>query len=247
MNEPIDVATAETVAFLTQHLPRSAQLIEVGCGKGHVAQALQDRGYRVVGLDGDSETVAAAKERGAPVIQATWPEFESAPVDAITFTRSLHHIGDLQRAVRKARDTLKPQGRLLVEDFAFDTADEATIAWFIDVVRNQALVSASASDFIIELIGSSDPIATWQQHHNHEVHSADAMKRCIAEHFNIEETSSVPYLYRYLIPALPTTSDAAAFLEGVLRDEAQRGRAEHISLIGRRIIGTPLSARGAAR
>lgn len=38
MNEPIDVATAETVAFLTKYLPRSAQSIEVSCGEGHVAQ-----------------------------------------------------------------------------------------------------------------------------------------------------------------------------------------------------------------
>lgn len=240
MNEPIDVATAETVAFLTQHLPRTAQLIEVGCGKGHVAQALQERGYRVVGLDADGETVATAKERGAPVIQATWPDFESAPVDAIAFTRSLHHIGDLQQAVKKARDTLKPQGKLLVEDFAFDIADEVTIAWFIDVVRNQALVNASANDFVSELIGSDDPAATWRQHHSDEVHSAEAMKCCIAEHFNIEETSSVPYLYRYLIPTLPATSDAVAFLQQLLRDEAQQGRTGQIALIGWRIIGTPL-------
>lgn len=240
MNEPIDVATADTVAFVTKHLPRSAQLIEVGCGKGHVAQALSDRGYRVVGLDADSETVARAKERGAPVIQATWPEFESTPVDAIAFTRSLHHIGDLKRAVQKARDTLKPHGKLLVEDFAFDAADETTITWFIDVVRNQALVNASASDFVSELISSDDPAATWRQHHSHEIHSAEAMQRCIAEHFNIEDASSVPYLYRYLIPALPATSDAAAFLQRVLQDEAQRGRAGQIALIGRHIVGTLL-------
>lgn len=241
MNEPIDVATAETVAFITTHLPRSAQLIEVGCGKGHVAQALSERGYRVVGLDSDGETVARAKERGAPVIQATWPEFESEPVDAIAFTRSLHHIGDLQQAVQKARDTLKPHGKLLVEDFAFGTADEATIAWFIDVVRNQVLVNAVASDFVSELISSDDPAATWRQHHSREVHSAEAMKRRIAEHFNVEEGSSVPYLYRYLIPTLPATSDAAALLLRVFHDEVHRGRGGQITPIGRRIVGMPHS------
>ena len=141
MNEPIDVATAETVAFLTKHLPVSAQLIEVGCGEGHVTQALSNRGYRAVGLDADSESVAIANDRGVAVIQATWPEFESAPVDAIAFTRSLHHIGNLQRAVQKAHDTLKPNGKLLVEDFAFEAVDEATIAWFIDIARSSALAN----------------------------------------------------------------------------------------------------------
>lgn len=240
MNEPIDVATAETAAFLMKHLPRSAQLIEVGCGKGHVAQALNDRGYRVVGLDADSETVAIAKERGAPVLQAIWPEFESAPVDAIAFTRSLHHIGDLQRAVQTARDSLLPHGKLLVEDFAFDAADEPTIIWFMHVVRNQPQINAGASDFISELISADDPAAAWQRHHNHEVHSVEAMTGCIAEHFIIEEASAVPYLYRYLIPVLPATSDAAAFLQRVLQDEAQRGRFAQMALIGRRVVGRAL-------
>lgn len=177
MNEPIDVATTETLAFLTAHLSRSAQLIEVGCGEGRVALALRDGGYRVTGLDSDGETVARAKARGAPVIQATWPEFESAPVEAIAFTRSLHHIGSLQQAVRKARDMLTPQGKLLVEDCAFNAVNEPTITWFIDVVRNQALVNAGASDFICELMSSDDPAVTWRLHHAHEVHSVEAMNR----------------------------------------------------------------------
>ncbi len=197
----------------------------------------------MVGLDADSETVAAAKARGAPVIQATWSEFESAPVDAIAFTRSLHHIGDLRQAVQKARDTLKPRGKLLVEDFAFDAADEPTIAWFIDVVRNQSLVNADASDFISALIGSDDLVTKWRQHHAHEVHSVKATKRCIAEHFTVEEASSVPYLYRYLIPTLPATSHASMFLRQVLHDEAQRERDGQIALIGRRIVGVQVLLR----
>lgn len=36
MNEPIAVAIAETVRFLTKHLPLEAQLLEVGCGEGRV-------------------------------------------------------------------------------------------------------------------------------------------------------------------------------------------------------------------
>jgi SAM-dependent methyltransferase len=241
MNEPIDIATAETVAFLTKHLRVSAHVIEVGCGKGHVTQALSNRGHCAVGLDADSESVAMANERGVPVIQATWLEFESAPVDAIAFTRSLHHIGDLQRAVQKARDALKPNGKLLVEDFAFDAADEATIAWFIDIARNGVLVNASASNLISTLIESDGPVTTWRQHHvQHGVYSVEVMKRCIAEHFSIEEASSVPYVYRYLIPALPATPDAAAFLQQVSADEAKCGGAGQIALIGRLIVATPL-------
>lgn len=66
MNEPVDVATTETMSFQAKHLPHGAQVIEIGCGEGRVAQAFQDRGYCVVGLDADGETSARAKARGAP-------------------------------------------------------------------------------------------------------------------------------------------------------------------------------------
>lgn len=242
MNEPIDVATAETVAFLTKYLPRSAQLIEVGCGEGHVAQALSDRGYRVVGLDADGETVAGAKERGAPVVLATWPEFDSEPVDAITFTRSLHHIEDLPRAVQKARDMLKPQGKLLIEDFAFDAVDQRTITWLVNVVQGQALVNTGASDFLSHLISAEDPAEIWRCHHEeHGVHPAEAIHRSIAERFIINDAARVAYLYRYLVAALPATTDATVFLQQVVRDELQRGHAGEIELIGRRIVAMPIA------
>ena len=242
MNEPIDVATADTVVFLTQHLEFEAQVIEVGCGAGHVALALQDRGYRVIGLDADSETVGSAKKRGAPVMVATWPEFQSARVDAIAFTRSLHHIGDLPRAVQKARDTLKPQGKLLIEDFAFDAIDEPTINWLIGIARDQQRAGIEPSGFIGELVAAADPVAIWRQHHEaHDVHSATAMERHVAECFNIVQASSVPYLYRYLIPALPATPEAAVFLQQLARDELQRGHACQIELIGRRLAAVPIA------
>lgn len=242
MNEPVNVATAETVAFLTKHVPHGTQLIEVGCGEGHVAQALSDRGYRVVGLDADGETVAGAKERGAPVVLAAWPEFDSEPVDAIAFTRSLHHIEDLPRAVQKARDTLKPQGKLLIEDFAFDAVDQRTITWFVNVVRGQALVNIGASDFLGRLIAAEDPAVIWRRHHEeHGVHTAEAIHRSIAERFIINDAALVAYLYRYLIPALPATPDAAVFLQQVVRVELQRGLASEIELIGRRIVAMPIA------
>lgn len=51
MSRPIDIATGETVAFLAANLPRGSRVLEVGCGEGHVALALRDRGCRVLGLE----------------------------------------------------------------------------------------------------------------------------------------------------------------------------------------------------
>ena len=63
------------------------------------------------------------------------------------------------------------------------------------------------------------------------------MTQAIAEHFIIQETQQVPYLYRYLVPVLPETAQATAFVEEVVREEARLGECGAIVLIGRRIVG----------
>ena len=242
MNEPIDFATADTVGFLTQHLDPGVQLIEVGCGEGHVAQALHERGYGVLGLDADSETVASAKKRGAPVTLATWPAFDSSAVDAIASHLDRCITSGICRVLCKRRDTLKPQGKLLIEDFAFDAIDEPTIDWLIGIVRDRQRVGMDTSGFIGELIAAANPLGVWRQHHEaHGVHAGTAMSAVSPSASGIEQASAVPYLYRYLIPALPATPDAALVLQQVGRDELQRGNAAQIELIGRRIVAVPIA------
>ena len=239
---PIDVATRATVAFIASHFPSGAAVLEVGCGEGRVALELLNRGYRVTGVDSDPEVIARAKERGVPAVQASWPAFESAPLDGVVFTRSLHHIDPLERAIRKAREVLRPTGMLLVEDFAFDQADKATISWFLEVVGSQtaeAIIAPVPSEFVTDLLGSQDPFAVWHQSHDHQLHTTAAMTQAIAEYFNIRETQQVPYLYRYLVPVLPETPRAAAFVEEVVREEARLGERGAIVLVGRRIVGAP--------
>ena len=239
---PVDVPTRATVAFIASHLPSGGTVVEVGCGDGHVALELLSRGYHMLGVDSDQEAIARAKERGVPALQASWPEFGSDPFDGVAFTRSLHHIGPLQKAIRKAREVLRPSGTLLVEDFAFDEADEATIGWLVEVLHSEtakALIAPVPGEFVADLLGSTDPVALWNHHHDHELHTIAAMTQAIAEDFVIRETQHVPYLYRYLVPVLPETLEAAAFLDEFAREEARLGERGAIVLLGRRIVGAP--------
>lgn len=239
---PVDVATRATVAFIASHLPSGGTVLEVGCGEGHVALELLNRGYQVLGVDSDQEAIARAKERGVPALQASWPEFGGGPFDGVAFTRSLHHIGPLRTAIRKARELVRPTGVLLVEDFAFDEADGATIGWLVEVLHSETaktLIAPVPGEFVADLLGSTDPVALWNHHHDHELHTMAAMTQAIAECFVIRETQHVPYLYRYLVPVLPKTHEAAAFVEAVAREEARLGERGAIVLVGRRIVSAP--------
>ena len=197
----------------------------------------------MTGLDSDPALIAKAQNRGVPAVVGSWPEFGiSASFDAIAFTRSLHHINPLFEAVGRARELLNPTGSLLIEDFAYDEADEATIGWFVKLLHSKqgtVLIDAAASQLVMELLSSTDPIDAWQHNHRHDVHSIRTMNEAIGKYFVVREARSVPYLYRYLVPALAETSEAAAFVSEVFQQETLLAQRSEVMLLGRRIVASP--------
>jgi SAM-dependent methyltransferase len=242
-NKPIDVPTRETVMFLASRIPAGAEILEIGCGEGLVAYELFRRGYRVTGFDSDPALIAKAQNRGVPAVVGSWPEFgSSASFDAIAFTRSLHHINPLFQAIGRARELLNPIGSLLIEDFAYEEADNATIGWFVKLLRSKqgiALIDPAGSQLVTELLSSTDLMVAWQHNHRHDMHSLTAMNEAIGKYFVLREARSVPYLYRYLVPVLAETSEAAAFVSEAFQQEMLLGQRSEVMLLGRRIVASP--------
>jgi SAM-dependent methyltransferase len=241
-HQPVDIATRETLKFVASRLPRGATILEVGCGDGQVASQLLKCGYRVTGLDSNSDMIAKARTRGVPTVIGLWPKFDSnVAFDAIAFTRSLHHINPLSEAIVRARDLLTPEGLLLVEDFAPDEVNEATVHWFVKVLRSKkakALINLVAGQIATELLSAADVMQTWRQNRGHDLHSFTTMSEAIAERFLVRENQSVPYFYRYLIPILPNTRAAASFVDGVFHQEKFLSQGGEIVALGRRIIAS---------
>jgi ubiquinone/menaquinone biosynthesis C-methylase UbiE len=239
ISKPVDVATRETFTFLSSHLTSGSKIIEVGCGDGEVALELARHGHDVTALDSEEERVAKALARGVHAVVASWPEFDGSAVDAIAFTRSLHHINPLDEAVKKARELLKPYGHLLIEDFAFGETDKANVEWFVELLQSEKTAIEPKEDQLIpKLLAASDPMTVWRDSHDQALHSIAMIHEEISKQFVIRETQSVPYLYRYLIPVLPEKGEAA-LVERVFDEEARAGKQGKIQLMGRRIIAAP--------
>ena len=241
-NRPTDVATRETLEFLTSRIPVGATILEVGCGEGQLARELLKRGYHVTALDANPDLIAKAQARGVAVVLGSWPKFDTGVAfDAIAFTRSLHHINPLGDAIARARELLNPRGLLLIEDFALDEVDETTVHWFVKVLHSKQgapLITSVADQLVAELLSSTDVMKTWRRNRGHDLHSLTAMSVAIAKQFVVRETQSVPYFYRYLIPVLAETSGAVAFLNEVFQQEKLLGERGEIVLLGRRIVAS---------
>jgi 2-polyprenyl-3-methyl-5-hydroxy-6-metoxy-1,4-benzoquinol methylase len=128
-----EVASFQTLAFVQAHT-QPARLLEVGCGDGALACRLAALGYQVIAIDASPAAVAQARQRGLDARIARWPDFEEAAFDVVLFTRSLHHIQPLEQAVVRAKELLEPQGRLMVEDFAFDEVESLSAEWLYQLL-----------------------------------------------------------------------------------------------------------------
>src|SRR5262249_10657211 len=130
---PTDIPIRETLEFLARVLPPSpARILEVGAGNGLMACALAGD-YEVVALD---ETLARPNSPAAERVQwveADFLHYESVdPYDVLIFTRSLHHMA-LERALDRVSDLIRPEGRLVAEEFAYDRVNLPTARWYYDL------------------------------------------------------------------------------------------------------------------
>ena len=238
-----DLPVAQTTDFVCRFAPAGARVLELGCGDGRVAHRLAERGFRVTAIDADAAAVARARALGVEAECADWPHRRDETVDVVLFSRSLHHMRDPAAALAAAARTLCPQGRILIEDFAYDAAGDPALRWFVERLRegvDAGHVDTDADEMIGDLLAGGDRVAAWRRHHHEHVHGFAAISAAISAAtsptFADVRTFETPYLYRYLPPICESSHSAARWIEEVF--EAERSMIEdgRLDAIGRRVV-----------
>ncbi|WP_144763932.1 bifunctional 2-polyprenyl-6-hydroxyphenol methylase/3-demethylubiquinol 3-O-methyltransferase UbiG [Curtobacterium sp. 9128] len=118
--------------------------LDVGCGTGNLLLRLAGIMSEVTGLEPDAATAARARDtvaghRNADVREEAFDlaDHDQRRYDLVTFVAVLHHL-PLTAALRAARSSVRPGGRLVVIGLARETA--ADLPWTVLSVVLTALV-----------------------------------------------------------------------------------------------------------
>jgi SAM-dependent methyltransferase len=100
-----------------------ARVLEVGCGKGDLAHALDGAGYSVTAVDPRAPEGPIFRRLGIEEFS------EPGPFDNVVAILSLHHVEDIGGALDKSAELLRAGGTLIVVEFAWDRIDVTTAQW----------------------------------------------------------------------------------------------------------------------
>ena len=91
-------------------------LLDVGCGRGDLAESWIRAGWRVVGVEPSPEAASVARRRGAEVLNGTLDSIRlpNDRLDAAVFRHSLEHVPDPRHDLARVSDALRPGGRVAV-------------------------------------------------------------------------------------------------------------------------------------
>jgi SAM-dependent methyltransferase len=173
----------DIAAFAEAQLPPTpARVLEIGCGAGDLACAVARLGYRIVAIDpkapdGDIFESVSLEEfagRGA--------------FDAAVANRALHHIPDLAGALDKVARLLRPGGRLIVHEHAWERMDARTARWYLE---HRALIDPAAPASV------ESCLADWTADHA-GLHGSVELRTALDQRFKERLFACTPYLYAEL-------------------------------------------------
>lgn len=237
-----DVPILETLSFVQKYAPPPpARILEVGCGSGRLASHLRDSGYQIIALDTSVDAVVKAQSHGLDARVARWPDFDESPFDLVLFTRSLHHIRELPKAIEQAKHILRPNGMVLVEEFASEEVENVTVQWLYELLTllNGLLPLQWASGWLgRDFLEHTNPMAAWKAAHHERIHPSVEMEACLRANFPHVDVHVAPYLFRYICAVLGDTTTSGNTALHVLESERRFAAVGGVRLIGRRYVAT---------
>ncbi len=232
----VELTYGAVYRLVRRHVNPPSQVLDLGCGMGYMALELARDGCRVTAVDADAESIELARGalaadpllRGREVLAyevADIAEWQAPPgrFDVVVASRALHHVPDLEGVVSRMSRWLRPGGKLVCVDFAYDRFDRRCAAWLYQL---QGLLQACGAG------GSSDRLgdepgpgiervwAAWWQHHEqeHRLHTGDRLLDAFHTSFREQGHEWLPYLYWDVLEEVELAPAAAGAVARFVRN-----------------------------
>jgi SAM-dependent methyltransferase len=174
-------------AWVLSQLPTPpARILEVGCGNGRLARALNRAGYDVVAVDPRAPNGRIFRRCRVEDLE------EALRFDVAVAGLALHHVESLSVALDKVSNLLRARGRIVVYEFAWDQFDKKTALSFW--MRRAALSPRMRRHF-----GGRSPAVSlnkWRQTFR-GLHTYRQMRRELDRRFIERLFAWTPYLHEY--------------------------------------------------
>lgn len=152
-----DLSTRRLQHFLAEvdqvlgHSLASREIVEVGCGAGHLLAHLQARGANAIGFDPGPLPAADLPRERLQIHQCEFdPQLLARPVDAVLSYGTLEHVEDVSILLRDLASVLRPGGWMIhavpnspvyFDQFSFDGLSHEHLNYF-DAQSARALMYA---------------------------------------------------------------------------------------------------------
>ena len=202
--------------------PAPARVVEIGCGSlGGFVPLLLSAGYDAVGIDPNAPEGDEYRR----------VEFENAErfedVGAVVAAASLHHVSEPRDVLRRIEDTLGPEGRVVVVEWAWEDFAEPTARWCFERLtagENATWLHRHRERWLASGRPWADYLQAWAR--EERLHEASKLVRLLDERFEREYLARQPYFFAEL-PETSEREEQAAIDAGAIR-------ATRIDYVGRR-------------
>jgi ubiquinone/menaquinone biosynthesis C-methylase UbiE len=183
-------------------------------------------------------------ERCSSIQQVTFRQAPEAPFDAVIFTRALHHMSDLQQTIVTVKQLLKPEGRIICQDYTSNRFDHKMASWLYQMQRLLFLRGHYDTDpaTLPDEAASIEAVRTaWLQRGcQHHLNRYAEMMSALSSAFHEHSFAPVPYLFVSIGNGMRHTTpeqerDLLTFLKHMEQDLIEHG---DIQGVGFRCVGS---------
>ncbi len=141
-------------------------------------------------------------------------------------------------SVRHAANSLVKGGVIIVEDFAYESADEKTLHWFCSAIRLVEATSlwTASGKFIDKVSSKTETFKAWRENHENELHTAIEIDAQVEKVFGRVIRENAAYYFRYIANALTATGKRDAILQAFAEQEETLAADGSIVALGRRFV-----------